>query len=143
MVSKSALENPGTTAVDFEYVQLKCTNLTYLKARTKSNLGLMQEMISLYLEQTPPLLLAMKQGLADEDWDSLAAAAHKMIPSFSIVGINQEFETMAKKIQEYARNQQETDKIQNLILQIENVCTQACTELESELNKYNLLLDER
>ncbi len=94
----------------------------------------MMEMISLYLEQTPPLILAMKQGLLNKDWKTLQAAAHKMIPSFSIVGIDPNFETMAKKIQEYAITQQQTDIIDDMVLQLENVCTQACKELEEELN---------
>jgi HPt (histidine-containing phosphotransfer) domain-containing protein len=62
----------------------------------------MMEMILLYLEQTPPLINAMKQSLQDEDWNLLQSAVHKMIPSFSIMGISSNYENMAKKIQEYA-----------------------------------------
>ena len=40
--------------------------------------------------------------LEEKDWKSLYAAVHKMIPSFSIMGISTDFENMAKKIQEYA-----------------------------------------
>jgi hypothetical protein len=49
---------------------------------------------------------------------------------------------MAKKVQEFARSQQQTESIANLVLQIEKVCTQACVELNAELNKYNTQLDE-
>ena len=89
-------------------------------------------MISLYLEQTPPLISAMKQSLQDKDWNSLHAAVHKMIPSFSIMGISADFENMAKKVQEYASTQQQTDGINDLVFQLGNVCTQACIELEEE-----------
>jgi HPt (histidine-containing phosphotransfer) domain-containing protein len=92
------------------------------------------EMISLYLEQTPPLISAMKQSIADKDWKTLHAAAHKMIPSFSIMGIHTDVETMAKKVQEYASTQMQTEEINELVLQIANVCTQACIELEEEYN---------
>jgi hypothetical protein len=71
----------------------------------------------------------MKQGLQDKDWHSLHAAVHKMIPSFSIVGISADFENMAKKVQEYASTQQQIDGINDLVFQIGNVCTQACLEL--------------
>ncbi len=77
-------------------VKLKCTDLSFLMHRTKSNPKLMMEMISLYLEQTPPLIIAMKQSLVDKDWDKLKSAVHKMIPSFSIMGISEDFENMAK-----------------------------------------------
>jgi Hpt domain. len=94
----------------------------------------MMEMISLYLEQTPPLINAMEQSLQDKDWNSLHAAVHKMIPSFSIMGISADFGNMAKKVQEYASTQQQTDRIPDLVLQLENVCAQACKELEEEFN---------
>ena len=94
----------------------------------------MMEMISAYLEQTPPLISTMKQSLQDKDWISLHAAVHKMIPSFSIMGISADFENMAKKIKEYASTQQQTDGIPDLVLQLENICAQACKELEEEFN---------
>jgi PAS domain S-box-containing protein len=114
--------------------QPKCIDLDYLFHRTKSNPKLMMEMISLYLEQTPPLILIMKQSLRDKDWKGLYSAVHKMIPSFSIMGINVDFENMAKKVQEYASTQQQTDGISDLVRQLDNVCTQACKELEVEFN---------
>ena len=55
------------------------------------------EMIGLYLKQTPPLINQMKQGLHDKDWDSVYTAAHKLIPSFSIMGIHKDFEDLCKK----------------------------------------------
>ncbi len=113
----------------------KCIDLKYLSHRTKSNPKLMSEMISLYLEQTPPLIMSMKESLQNKDWTLLHASIHKMIPSFSIMGISSDFEQMAKKIQEYASTQQQTDSIIEMVLQLENVCVQACQELEEELLK--------
>ncbi len=112
----------------------KCIDLNYLIGRTKSDPALMMEMISLYLEQTPPLIAAMKQSLKDKDWILLQAAAHKMIPSFSIMGISPDYENIAIQVKEYAVSQQQTDGIQFLLLQLENICEQACLELEEEYN---------
>jgi CheY-like chemotaxis protein len=112
----------------------KCIDLDYLIHRTKSDPALMMEMISLYLEQTPPLVQTMKQSFQDKDWDLLHAAVHKMIPSFSIMGISPNFENMAKQVKDYANTQQHSDQIQDMVLQLENVCNQACKELEEELH---------
>jgi DNA-binding NarL/FixJ family response regulator len=71
----------------------------------------MMEMISLYLEQTPTLVNTMKQSLHARDWKSLYAAVHKLIPSFAIMGISPDFENVAKKVQEYASTQLQTDVI--------------------------------
>jgi signal transduction histidine kinase/CheY-like chemotaxis protein len=114
--------------------KLKCIDMAYIVRLTKSNPTLMMEMIALYLEQTPPLINTMKKSLQDKDWETLYSAAHKMIPSFSVVGISADFENMARQIQEYASTQQKTDGIPALVLQIEKICGQACQELEVELN---------
>lgn len=112
-----------------------CINLEYLTNRTKANPVLMMEMIGLYLQQTPPLISAMKSGLRDQDWKGLHAAVHKMLPSFSIMGISGDFEIIARKVQEYATTQQLNDSIHDLVLQLENVCNQSCRELEIELEQ--------
>jgi CheY-like chemotaxis protein len=126
-------KNPDEPEVAIhEEIKTKCTNLEYLNIRTKSNRILMMEMISLYLKQTPPLIHDMKQGLQDKDWNSLYSAVHKMIPSFSIMGISSDFEDMAKKVQEYASTQKQSDGIKDMVRQLENVCEQACIELTEE-----------
>lgn len=114
--------------------KIRCIDLVYLNQRTKSNPTLMMEMISLYLAQTPPLISTIKQSFTDQNWPLLGAAAHKMIPSFSIMGISPNFENMAKKIQEFASAQEKSEGIQDLVLQLEEICLQACSELEEELN---------
>jgi len=125
----------GAPGGNDESKKLKCIDLAYLIRRTKSNPTLIMEMISLYLEQTPPLISVMKQSLQDKDWNSLQAAVHKIIPSFSIMGISSDFENMAKKVKEYAGTQLQTDGIPDLVFQLGNVCTQACIELEEEFNR--------
>ena len=117
-----------------ERAQIKCTNLDYLKIRTKSNPKLMMEMISIYMQQTPPLIDTMKQSILDEDWELLGAAVHKIIPSFSIMGMNPELEDVAKKIQEDAKANQFTDKTAEMVGLLETSCSQACAELEIEFN---------
>ncbi|TDE53404.1 response regulator [Flavobacterium sp. GT3P67] len=114
--------------------KIKCIDLVYLNQRTKSNPTLMMEMISLYLSQTPSLINTIKQSLEDENWPLLGAAAHKMIPSFSIMGISTNFENIAKKIQEFALAQEKSEGIEDLVKQLEEICLQACSELEEELN---------
>ena len=115
--------------------KIKRINLEYLTHRTKANATLMMEMIDLYLEQTPPLILTMKQSLLAKDWHALDAAVHKMIPSFSIMGIDSAFENMARKIQNYASIQEDADNIDELVSTLEAVCSEACLELKEEYNK--------
>jgi PAS domain S-box-containing protein len=115
----------------------RCTNMSYLMRRTKEDPKLMATMISLFLEQTPPLISAMKQSFHDKDWVAMHAAVHKMIPSFMIMGIHPDYEIMAKKLKEFAGGQMEAEGMPGLVLSLENVCTRACNELKEELYRFN------
>lgn len=110
----------------------KYVDLTYLAKRTKAKPELMIEMIALYLKQTPVLVKTMRKSLSNKDWKGLYAAVHKLIPSFAIMGMNQDFEDMAKKIQEYAATEKELDKISGLVTFVTNACSKACKELNKE-----------
>lgn len=128
---------------EIKVTKSKYINLNYLNRLTKSNQKLMMEMISLYLNQTPLLVTAMNKGLAENDWTSLYAAVHKMIPSFVIMGISDDYENIARKVQEFAGARQQSDSIPALVFQLSNVCTQSCIELKEEYNTIkNLQNDE-
>jgi PAS domain S-box-containing protein len=113
--------------------QIKYTDLAFLANRTKSNPKLMAEMITLYLQQTPPLIKQVKNSFEQKDWKMLSAAIHKMIPSFSIIGIHKDYELLARKIQEYAETQQFSEEISAMVNQLETTCLQVFKELEKEL----------
>ncbi len=116
----------------------RCIDLGSLSQRTRKDPSLMKEMILLYLDQTPTLIHAMKQSFNDKDWNGLHMAAHTLIPSFSIMGIHVDFENMAKKIQEYAIAQRQAEGMDEIVLQLENICLQACKELQEELKELKM-----
>ena len=113
---------------------IKYVDLSYLTKLTKANPKLMTEMIEAYLKQTPPLITSMKESHKNKDWSLLKATVHKMIPSFAIMGINSQFTELAKKIQEYADKLEMSAELNELVVKLEKVCLQSCSELESELN---------
>ncbi|WP_394758477.1 CHASE3 domain-containing protein [Flavobacterium sp.] len=112
---------------------VKYVDMNYLLKLTKSNPILMTEMIGVYLKQTPPLVRSMKQSYLDKEWQLLQATVHKMIPSFTIMGMSPEITEVAQKIQEFANKLELSDDLDKLISQLENVCNQSFTELEIEL----------
>lgn len=118
-------------------------DLTYLKRLTKSDPRKMMEMISLYLEQTPLLINSMKLSFRNGDMVTLNASVHKMIPSFAIVGIASDFETIAKRIMTYASARQTDHEIEVLIFQLENICARACAALETEQINLKTLSNEK
>ncbi len=115
----------------------KYIDLKYLIERTKSDPLLMTEMISLYLGQTTSLRKEMKESLKNKNWKALQSIAHKLIPSFSIVGISSEYETLAKNLQELSRNGENKEEIPAIVLKLEKILNLACKELEIEMNFLN------
>jgi CheY-like chemotaxis protein len=109
------------------------THMGFLNTLTKKDPKMMSEMLNAYLEEIPRLIHKIKQGLDKKDWQVLETGIHAMIPSFSTVGISDEYEQMARKIQKYARNKEEMEKIDELFGKIETVCIQAYKELQDEL----------
>jgi CheY-like chemotaxis protein len=105
-------------------------DMTYLNRITKSNSKLKIEMINLYLKQTPLLISSLSTNYNEKDFDTLKASVHKLLPSFSIVGIDDKYLELAKKIESNINSSQ----LKNWIKKLENACNQAIEELKTELN---------
>ena len=125
-------EDSTDTVIKYKYIDL--SGLTLL---TLSQPEFKAEMISLYLKQTPQLISSMKQGYTENDWELLYSSIHKLIPSFSIMGISKSIEEMAKRVQDTAYIKQNIEGLSDMISQIEIVCSEACLELQEELNRTN------
>jgi PAS domain S-box-containing protein len=110
-------------------------DLNYLQKRTKDNSQLMIEMITLYLSQTAAALQEMQSSTAEKDWRRLHATAHKLIPSFSIVGIRSEFADLAKELQEMTRTGESAEEIESKVSKLHIILETACEELEVELTR--------
>ena len=115
----------------------KVTDLNYLIKRTKSDPLLLAEMISLFVGQTTALLREMKESLTTNDWNTLHAVAHKIIPSLSIVGIKPHYVEVAKALQENARGGENIAEIEKSVYELNTLLVKACEELDQELNLIN------
>ncbi|WP_053093817.1 PAS domain S-box protein [Rufibacter radiotolerans] len=133
---------------DLQTQPLTCVNFDYLRRITKNDVRLV-EMIQLYLQEIPQLVVNMKKAIDQKDWLALKNATHSIIPTFSTMGINPEFEGIAKAIQAFAANIIATDTQDDvseetmsmvfaLYSKIEVVCALAAGELEEELTKHAL-----
>lgn len=133
LIKNAVKTSTATSLKENAVAKVKCINLEYLNTRTKSNPKMMKEMIKIYLEQTPTLIISMRTSFNAQDWNLLSSAAHKMIPSFSIMGMSKDFEDMARKIQNFANTQLHSEDIERMVVQLETICGQACEELQEEL----------
>jgi PAS domain S-box-containing protein len=127
-------DTTNTTSIDVPNAKgFKYVNFDYLRELTFGKPEGIASMIRAYLEETPRLLEAMKKGIEVQDWESTGAAAHSLIPSFSILGIDLVYEDMARKIQESSSKKEKPEYVNALIHKIEEVCNMAMLELNQEL----------
>ena len=108
-------------------------DLTFLKQRTKSNLKLINEMSNIFIQQTPSIISAMQESFKNKDWVLLKAAAHKLYPSLTIIGIDEKYQQMCKTIQEYDGDIVSMDKLEEMINELEVVCKHAFVDLKEAL----------
>jgi hypothetical protein len=125
--------NEGAGKNNIQMKEPRCTNLEYLKKRTAADPIMVKELIVLYLDQVPPILDVMNRSLSEKDWVLLRATMHKLIPSFDIVGIDQKYERMAKMVQDLSSMHDQTGQVSGIVMQLDNICRQACEELNEEL----------
>jgi len=107
-------------------------DLTQLNARTKGNLALQSEVIALYLSQTPELVRHMVLSLKSHDLIGLKSAIHKMIPSFSILGLKSDPEKLARQVLEIL-TLKDNHKAIELVSQLTNICERSCESLKHQL----------
>ncbi|HEX8549198.1 MAG TPA: PAS domain S-box protein, partial [Cytophagaceae bacterium] len=120
----------------------KSINLDYLKKLTKNNASRMNEMIKIYLQETPQLVCNMKQAIDDKDWELLKKVAHSIIPSFSTMGIDSKYEATARQMQAIAGKliEEKSEEVvtesstllNSMFSEIEQACARSCDEIYEE-----------
>ncbi|MDO9553409.1 ATP-binding protein [Rhodonellum sp.] len=115
----------------------KLINLEYLKSITSSDKVLIKEIISVYLTQTPQYLEGIKLSLKNEDWKGIYQFAHKMIPSFFIIGLDKKFSDIATDIQDYSADVSNRNKIQERVDSLQAIMEQVYIELEAIMSLNN------
>ncbi|MCC3153622.1 PAS domain S-box protein [Hymenobacter sp. BT770] len=142
-LASSSAATPETQEGDSAGPAFICVNFDYLKRITKSE-ARMAEMIRLYLQEIPQLVQTMKKSIGEKNWVALKMATHSIIPTFATMGIDPQYEDIAKAIQALAvmlilkdtgdwASDESRARIHTLFGKIETVCALAARELEEKL----------
>ena len=110
----------------------RITDLSYLVSLCGDDDDFKTEMIETFLKNTPPLINDMKNYLLDSEWKKIGDIAHKMKPSFSFMGIHTAKELILN-IERLGRQMEDVASISTMVLELESICNEAFSELETEL----------
>lgn len=112
----------------------RLTHFEYLERITSSDHDLMREVIMMYLEETPKYLDAIIHNLKIKDWKGVYQSAHKIIPSFSIVGIDPEYTAIALDIQNFSDIESKHYRIPALVQELKDLIFRISAELTESIN---------
>ncbi len=115
----------------------KVTNLAYLKELAKGDMNFINDMVTLFLEQTPDAISKLEKSCSEKDWKTLRFVAHKMKPSFSFVGLN-ELSDKVNSVEEYSENEIHLNRLPEMIADIKSVCSKAIEELTEQKKEFQV-----
>lgn len=107
-------------------------DLTFLKEISDNNDDFFVEFIQMFLVNTPKSIADIEANILTQDFDAIRQAAHKAKPSFNYVGLK-ECSTLAAKIEESAKKNEEMPSIIENIKKIKSIFSAAFPLLENEI----------
>jgi len=108
------------------------TDLTYLTGMTGGSKEVMQEMISIFIEQVGEISDSMDKALLDKNYDNLSKLSHKAKASVSIMGMN-DLATKLKELEQNAAELKEIETYPAYVDKFKNDCAIAIDELYSHI----------
>lgn len=90
--------------------------------------------VKAFLEDTPQALKNMKQQFADQNWEKLAAQAHKIKPNLEYMGMTEARE-LIQEIEEQAKGQSKSEELGNQIDQFCAICSTGLEELSNKVEE--------
>jgi HPt (histidine-containing phosphotransfer) domain-containing protein len=112
------------------------TDLKYLKELANGDLHFINEMITVFLDQTPAAIDQLEKYCNEKNWKMLRSVAHKFKPSFSFVGLK-ELSGIIHSIEEYAENETHLDLLPEMIARVKASCIKAMAELEEQKKDFS------
>ncbi len=106
----------------------KLYDLSKLLAICKDDNEFIRKMLSLFVNETPPLVTKMKEGLAAGDFETVRFYAHRMKPSITNLGINTLVSDILKIELTKDDNPELADMVKKLDATIEEVVDQMMAE---------------
>lgn len=105
-------------------------NLEQISTLADGNEEFIGKMVDLFVTQTPEMLENIKTGVAEQDWDKVKAASHKLKPSIDMMGI-QEMSPVVRQIEGNAKTRSNLDEFPELSDRFIDVINRAMEQMKN------------
>jgi len=83
----------------------RITNLDYLTDLSKGNTLFVDEMIEIFIAESPDEIIVLEKAIHEKDFKLIKSCAHKMISTIPFVGLDKIIETEVSEIEKLASAQ--------------------------------------
>lgn len=108
----------------------KVTNLDYLTELSKGSIQFINEMIEIFLVESPLEIGMLEKGINEKNFDLIRSSAHKMRSTIPFVGIDKIIMAEMVEIERLAATQSDFPKIEILFSKVKEVYQKAIEELK-------------
>jgi HPt (histidine-containing phosphotransfer) domain-containing protein len=108
------------------------TNLDFLKSFSKKDASKMKKYIEMYLTTANEKSATMINAEKNKDFETLKIAAHTMKSQARYMGIVS-LDSLIINIEHICNEQQETEKLPNLVKQVTTILTESISELSNAI----------
>lgn len=108
----------------------RVVNIDYLTQLSRGNTRFVDEMINIFLTETPREIHVLEMAVDNCDYDLIKAAAHKLRSTLPYIGLDQIVEHEVSEMENLALTKTGIEEIQGCLAKIKNICEQAYRELQ-------------
>lgn len=110
-------------------------NTQYLEFFYEGDMEYAEEMFELFLDHSIAQFQTLRPLIENGKWEAVHRTAHKLKPSFPLVGLTQ-VEKKMLAIEKIASTEPEKSVLINILLEVESVLNEYIPILQSELNRF-------
>lgn len=104
-------------------------NLTYLNEISKGDKNFIDEMIGIFLSETPDEIKELEKAINHADFEKIRAISHHLKSTVPFVGLDLVIGPELAKIEDFALNKKEIETISNHFKKVKEVFKMAHQEL--------------
>lgn len=93
-------------------------NLQNLKEMADGDEEFVQQVLQMTLEDLPLVISKLEKASANENWQEVFQAAHKIKPTMQTIGLNQDTWEKILTINDFSKNIKNTNQIPNLVSEL-------------------------
>ena len=108
----------------------KLYSLDQLEALASGDTAFVNKMVDMFIHMAPESVDRMVTALAEEDYEDLGAAAHKVKPSIDMMGIIQ-LKQKIRDLEQWGKNKTNIDQIPGLLDDVINTLNEVVQQLRN------------